>query len=1030
MKPTLKHFSNVYWIIGLFIVLIVVAGIVFLFFTPLVPDRISVIDRETLVILASPLENSQWPTDAFVPLDVIILGQKEIKSLELWVDGSLVETRSSSKNSEGEFPFSQWRWLPLSIGRHDLVVRAHFQDGTAANSNVVHLQAIEPAGFIALDPAQSDSSSPTVVEVYYPNLFPPNIDSPNQETPIQTGQSASNPPVSRFPLWLDQIVPGADDPPEAPLLSYATEGCTAKLIISDHSDNEVGFLVYKAENGSPNFQQVGAFGHNNKPEPVFFSQPDQTGPVQYYVTAFNGSGENSSNPVSIEFDHPACSTTDHSGLALDGENLVLSGSFQAAYFYYAVNRGAYQRYPAIPNTFLTPNENRINLSSFLDALRTNWSDVIKTLDLEVWGWQSGTLIEIGKLHLKLDYTELSICNLGTDCSGDVGSSFQSNYGEIVIDSGEQTRRFYWQSNLEGTTGYLWQIASTPFYGNFNPSPQNLVAAGCTDEGLTGSFLVDFSNLDEYLPAPATCDSNRLSLIQAHLNPYSLAYKPDLPTILYARITPLFAGQPVGNPSNTVEIRFAPAGDPLEPVILDHLPNHFQVEIESFEPIDFADPNYWGCVYITGIDYDVLWQSYRNSYAATYSDSQITELVNQLYGALHHAMENHLAVCPSPYQEEASSVFEEWGAMFMEGLGELWNTIVSAFNEIKAGLVELAAEVINSLGFECNQTCKDGLMQGLEIGIMYFTGIPPDLPNYEELTEMGIDYAIELAAAEAGVPCPEACKQALRDGLEQVVESVKKTKNQPGCVSAGYAQAMGKNPFCPPPGVDTQAVQEGLVVPAMAQIKITRTTGGDEVPYSFADQPAYAVKLTVSVSNPNLSGKTLQYHYSYNVQRPLVDPEVSTLPLSDILPGVSDSGQFYLSVPISGEINGEAFLGQSIAIPPLKQGESITIPISLQPTTFNYVIPQHAIELIKELESRDLTLEDVGGFSGYGAGGSPTDWNCLYKSGQIKVEAEIVCLSMPAGLIGQTTPDATSELVSCGFTAEPWIVWEGSAACIP
>ncbi len=477
------------------------------------------------------------------------------------------------------------------------------------------------------------------------------------------------------------------------------------------------------------------------------------------------------------------------------------------------------------------------------------------------------------------------------------------------------------------------------------------------------------------------------------------------------------------------------------MVLDHLPNPYHIEITSFSPIKWADPTYWGCVYIKSLDYNTIWNSLRSSLPSTFSDQQVTQLAQHTYNLLNTAMLNGQPVCPAPYEKPDESIFSEWGDMLMSALNEVWNTIVDAFNALKNGIVEIAANVINALGIECGQTCKERLMTGLEIGITYFTGIPPTLPNFEELKEMGMDYAIELAAAEAGVPCPQECKDVLRSGLEQVFDAAfKQNQNQPGCVSENYSQAMGKAPLCLPPGVETEPVPEGLVHPAMVTLKVTNTTPGVSPLYSYADQPAYVVRLEVKVNNPHLVGKTLTYTYRYSVQKPLVEPSSdnpqSKTPLPDWMqelletgmPETTESGFIVLHVPITGELIGSAFVSQSISIPALAPSQSVTIPVSLQPA-YDYLIPQHALALYAELNNRGLTLDDVEGRFG-GDNGRTYDWGCLYKSGQIQVNAKLYCLSVPPGLPGQTAPGPDSKMVPCESEAAPWVEWETSNACVP
>jgi hypothetical protein len=158
---------------------------------------------------------------------------------------------------------------------------------------------------------------------------------------------------------------------------------------------------------------------------------------------------------------------------------------------------------------------------------------------------------------------------------------------------------------------------------------------------------------------------------------------------------------------------------------------------------------------------------------------------------------------------------------------------------------------------------------------------------------------------------------------------------------------------------------------------------------------------------SLSGTTIPYNYSY-------------------LDWDKGYQQFFtVSAPVF-TLQNEVFDSQSLPIPPLAPGESVTIPLTLTPHT--YYIPEHLHSLMIELNARDLEIGDVGGIGG--SRGVLFDWMCLHNGGRMRIEASISCLSVPSGLIGNTSPDADSELVPCGGSAAPFIYQETSDVCYP
>lgn len=987
----------------------------FVFQLPDAETQLSVSNRSALVTILNPLQGSRWPADAFIPVGALVISQHKITAAELWADGRLISTKTPAWQDGQMQTTVQWQWMPGKPGGHTLLVRAKTETGETVFSNLVRIDASSPAGFRWVDLSQADENGNPVLVAEMPVEIPEQNESVVVPPP-QTLAAPENKP-NRLALWLERSFFVPNQRPAAPDLSAATDGCSVHLFVGDNSEDDRGFFLYRALPGSSAFELVDEFGSSPGTGVLQYTDTTAKGPVQYYVSAFNASGEAPSNPIQVTFSDAACLAAE--GLTFDGRRLVLPQEVQLAYFYFSVNQQPFNRFPIHPDQFLTPDGKGIELTNFLEALTGYWPQPPQTLDLEVWGWQDDTLVALGRQHIRLDFTDLKICNLGTNCIGDVASTFRSHYGRIASDSPDQQYEFYWMSNAAGTTNALWQIASMPFDGDFHPHPLGLLASGCVEGQTGGSFTVDFAHLEQYSPDQTACVENfhpYFEHIQLGVPSFWKTLPAEEPRMLYARIIPMSGNQPAGRASNTVVIRYTPAETAIEPVVLDHLPNPYHLEITSFSPIKWANPSLWGCVYIKNLDYNAIWESYRKSLASTFTDEQVTLFAQQIYNNLYPHMANHVPVCPPPYKGEDTSWLEEMGKAFWSALKEAWSEITALFNELKNGIVNLVAEVINALGFECNQTCKNGLMTGLEIGMTYFTGIPPSLPTFDELKNAGIDYMIELAASEAGVPCPQECKSVMRSVLNEMFETFEKSQGQPGCVSEDWAKLWGKSPLCFPEGVETEAMPEGLLQPAVVTIKLSNVLPNTPL-YQYDNQPAYVVRLKVSEINPHLNGKVLNYYYKYTVKTSGFAGFWSE----------TEQGFFGLSVPITGEISGLPFYSESIPVPALAPGDSVTIPVNLRPTSFDYFIPQHILALFSQLDELGLTIENVE--DGW-QGGGLNDWECLYKSGQIQITAQVYCLSTPPGIPGQIAPGPDSKLVPCSDEAAVWSAVEPSNPCVP
>lgn len=963
-------------------------------------------NSEASITILSPDGQSTYPADAAIPILVTISHKNPLSSLELWVDGVQVETYHPAGEGEN-FDVHQFYWTPARQGNFRILARATDSAGKSTTSNPILIEIIEPAGarLISLD-----GSDTTVSEVTFPSLSEPSA-RPNIPNLPQTSLqdiAPGKPLASDLSLWLGSQVQANASLPQAPELTYSLEDCQTTLIITDRSADELGFFIYRSGAGSSSFQRVAELQNQAGAGAFSYSEPNPAGGTIYYAAAFNSAGENPSTPVQISNSDTSCPESGNDGFA-DLPAPEELETLDLAYFYYSFDGSGYRRYPPNPEDFLTPSEYPTSLRAVVKGLTSTSSVMARQADLVVWGWSGGSLVNLGAFQLEIDNSHLQVCNLGTGCTGDVASGFRSTFGELANDAEDQKREFYWATNAPSTSAVLWQISTSPFSGDFSPHPYSLVAAGCSEGGSSGSFLVDFKDLDAYLPAPSACGGYSQPWMEYSGFGWEQSLFPGLETHYYIRFTPFSGNQPAGKPSNTVEILAKPGESVIEPIIVDHLPEIYQVEVVDFTPIKKMDPRYWGCVSITGLDYNAIWDYYRSLKPANITDAMIDQFADKIYNDLNYAVQNNLVVCPAPYQGSSGSgsVLSEWGSMLVESLKEIWEDVVSAFNALKAGIVDQVANAISKLGIPCDAECRAGLKLGLEIGMTYFTGIPPNLPSYEQLKNQGLDYMIEMAAAEAGIPCPEQCQEILREGLEDVIDAAAQNNAQPGCVGENWANALGKHSLCLPPGVETAAVPEGVSEPARAVIRVSRV--GQEPPgqYQYQGQPAYVVNIRFPGENTTLSGTTIPYMYSY----------------LDWNKGYQQ--YFTVEAPIS-RLQNDVFDSQSVPIPPLAPGESITIPLSLIPHT--YTIPEHLHSLMIELNSRNLEIEDVGDVGG--SRGTLFDWLCLHNGAEIKIEASVSCLSVPNGLIGSTSPDENSELVPCGSDAQPYFYQETSDACYP
>lgn len=346
--------------------------------------------------------------------------------------------------------------------------------------------------------------------------------------------------------------------------------------------------------------------------------------------------------------------------------------------------------------------------------------------------------------------------------------------------------------------FLWQVTTAPYpaFGKGVPSdfsPPHLVASG-EFTGSVHDIPIDFQQLAG-APTGRTIP----------------------PGSFYIRILPTTApGKKIlaGTPSNVIRVYYTEKPPPQPPL---HLPNTnppylFDIKLLSFTPPDFEDPNRWGCVLITGY---------------TSAASSIVKTAFPLGER-----------CPASYKGQGNNItsFGDLVDAATGALTDLWDWVSNKYNDIKQLAVDIAMNY-TPFGLQCKAAasaiagddaasyCRAAAEIGVNAG-MAALGVPPSIPNYNQLIDQGVDSAVDLAADEitdqTGIPCVGPCKDALKKGLDAAADNLKKSSYAPGCVGADEAHQNGREPLCLPPGVLAKPAPGAVYRPPVATIAVTRT----------------------------------------------------------------------------------------------------------------------------------------------------------------------------------------------------------------
>ncbi len=372
------------------------------------------------------------------------------------------------------------------------------------------------------------------------------------------------------------------------------------------------------------------------------------------------------------------------------------------------------------------------------------------------------------------------------------------------------------SKIDRAVGFRWQVTASPFPefagGESDMEPPGLVASG-EEIAKNKRFFVDFKEVAAGLPPP---DS------------------------FYVRILPIYGpgiALPAGQPSNVIRVYYTGEPPPQPPFKLYSTspPNLFSVKLVSFTPPDFENPNRWGCVVITGYE----------------------EPVPPLFKTVFPLGQ----VCPKSYKgagdDRITSVgeFFEWA---FDSITDALDWVSKKYDQLKKLAVDIALNY-TPFGLQCDLAAKaagagDGFCRtAAEIGVnagMAALGLPPTIPNYNELIDKGVDAAVELAAEtiteQAGFPCIGPCRDALRNGFASAADNLKKSAYTPGCTGAEEAHKHGREPLCLPPGVIAKPAPGAVYTPPVAVVAVTRLAG-ERDPESLFDQGC-DVSVGITFSN--------------------------------------------------------------------------------------------------------------------------------------------------------------------------------------
>lgn len=227
--------------------------------------------------------------------------------------------------------------------------------------------------------------------------------------------------------------------------------------------------------------------------------------------------------------------------------------------------------------------------------------------------------------------------------------------------------------------------------------------------------------------------------------------------LYVRVVPLdAAGNDADLPSNAVELRFGP--------------------VEKAPPFNL-DPKVWPKITLVGhrpiqgytFDYQCWVKSAKD---ITVADIMPLFALDETDGSKVMFPKGMVRnTCDDDDGNIVDDVVDAVGG-FIELFESFVNGVSSAFDSIKSFAASTIASAIP--GCAGNSLCEGAVMAGINSGLVAL-GMPPDLPDFEQLQAMGEDYLAEAiaqqVAAQTGLPGADvATKAAVKEMIAKTKEA--------------------------------------------------------------------------------------------------------------------------------------------------------------------------------------------------------------------------------------------------------------------
>jgi hypothetical protein len=354
------------------------------------------------------------------------------------------------------------------------------------------------------------------------------------------------------------------------------------------------------------------------------------------------------------------------------------------------------------------------------------------------------------------------------------------------------RHFRWRTNLSDITGAELQIATDPFPivtadGNACAEPASGIAArrvlrsaGTDWQSISGVDLL--AALRPPVPIPAIAASAQPPTLR------ELAYRAALRGApLYVRVVPLRDDQPAcdvqtdGVPGWVLlanVITLEGSAEPMNPQITAG-------DGQAYEPPFFDPHKPYSHPFGDQYAYVVVKEHTLptvSQLANPFSDDPLGRKLVLLGifppGATLYPDGTYFWIDPGEgsWWDDLTDSIGDLVTGAIDAIGFMVNKLAAVWQQVKTAVRDVIVDAIDAIpGLECSDeppspgvpSCSQLVEYGMDAALAS-AGIPPNLPNWDELKQMGIDYAAAEVASQTGLP-PAITEYAAHQLSDEVVQ---------------------------------------------------------------------------------------------------------------------------------------------------------------------------------------------------------------------------------------------------------------------